>query len=120
MPIVDKILLNIEIFDIQRQNLSFPKQNLRLYGGIVLVQPHVQMERVVGVAVVYAEPVILPRCSGGGDVAAAKGFQQHPGGADRGELVVRQQGEVKGCLAEGQRAVITVDRFIAKCQAKLG
>ena len=112
MPAYEEFLLNFEIFDLQRQNFSFPKEDLRLYRQILAVQPDVQMEGVVIIAVVDAQANVFPAGSGGGQAAGAQGFQQQPGGAHRRDLVVGQQGKVEGHIIKGQGAVLPVHRAL--------
>ena len=112
MPAYEEFLLNFEIFDIQRQYFPLPEKDLRLYRQILTVQPDVQMEGVIVIAVVNAQANIFPAGSRGGEIAGAQGFQQQPGGAHRRDLVVGQQGKVEGHIIKGQGAVLPVHRAL--------
>ena len=112
MPAYEEFLLNFEIFDIQRQYFPLPEKDLRLYRQIRAVQPDIQMEGVIVIAVVNAQANIFPAGSRGGEIAGAQGFQQQPGGAHRRDLVVGQQGKVEGHIIKGQGAVLPVYRAL--------
>lgn len=112
MPAYEEFLLNFEICDIQRQYFPLPEEDLRLYRQILAVQPDVQMEGVIVIAVVDTQADQFPAGSPGGQAAGAQGFQQQPGGAHRRDLVVGQQGKVEGHIIKGQGAVLPVHRAL--------
>ena len=98
------MLRNLKIHDGQRQYPPAVIEDLRANRHILPVQPDVQGQGIVLVAVINGQMELIPLRSRGGQVAAAQGLQENPGRADGRYLVVRHQVELQGHIVKGQGA----------------